>query len=301
MLTLNHFGIFRRNILDMTDLPLRRSFKDKHEVEIVFWEWPVADPKAVVQLVHGIGEHSRRYDHVARKLNSLGYAVYSDDHRGHGQTGKGMVAAGITKKQGLLGPGGMDAVLAEVRQLTELMKTEHPNAKLVMIGHSWGSMLAQRLYDKHSNDLSAFVLSGSSLLIPGIINGGKLNKKWAHLPNATGGEWLSRDLEVGRKFREDPLNFVESFAQVVGVVDTLKLMGAPKKTINPNVPILIQAGSDDSLAGERGNVMLANAYRKRGVDDIVLFIYEGARHEIYNETNKDEVLNDLAKWLEAHI
>lgn len=301
MLALNHFGIFRRNILDMTDLPLRRSFKDKHDVEIVFWEWPVADPKAVVQLVHGIGEHSRRYDHVARKLNSLGYAVYSDDHRGHGQTGKGMVAAGITKKQGLLGPGGMDAVLAEVRQLTVLMKTEHPNAKLVMIGHSWGSMLAQRLYDKHSSDLSAFVLSGSSLLIPGIINGGKLNKKWAHLPNATGGEWLSRDLEVGRKFREDPLNFVESFAQVVGVVDTLKLMGAPKKTINPNVPILIQAGSDDSLAGERGNVMLANAYRKRGVDDIVLFIYEGARHEIYNETNKDEVLNDLAKWLEAHI
>lgn len=301
MLALNHFGIFRRNILDMTDLPLRRSFKDKHDVEIVFWEWPVADPKAVVQLVHGIGEHSRRYDHVARKLNSLGYAVYSDDHRGHGQTGKGMVAAGITKKQGLLGPGGMDAVFAEVRQLTVLMKTEHPNAKLVMIGHSWGSMLAQRLYDKHSSDLSAFVLSGSSLLIPGIINGGKLNKKWAHLPNATGGEWLSRDLEVGRKFREDPLNFVESFAQVVGVVDTLKLMGAPKKTINPNVPILIQAGSDDSLAGERGNVMLANAYRKRGVDDIVLFIYEGARHEIYNETNKDEVLNDLAKWLEAHI
>jgi alpha-beta hydrolase superfamily lysophospholipase len=301
VLALNHFGSFRRNILDMTDLPLRRSFKDKHDVEIVFWEWPVADPKAVVQLVHGIGEHSRRYDHVAKKLNSLGYAVYSDDHRGHGQTGKGMVAAGITKKQGLLGPGGMDAVLAEVRQLTELMKSEHPSAKLVMIGHSWGSMLAQRLYDKHSSDLSAFVLSGSSLLIPGIINGGKLNKKWAHLPNATGGEWLSRDLEVGRKFREDPLNFVESFAQVVGLVDTLKLMGAPKKTINPNVPILIQAGSDDSLAGERGNVMLANAYRKRGVDDIVLFIYEGARHEIYNETNKDEVLNDLATWLEAHI
>lgn len=301
MLSLNYFGSFRRNILDMTDLPLRRSFKDKHGVEIVFWEWPVASPKAVVQLVHGIGEHSRRYDHVARKLNSLGYAVYSDDHRGHGQTGKGMVDAGITPKQGLLGPGGMNAVLAEVRGLTELIKSEHPQAKLIMLGHSWGSMLAQRLFDKYSNDFSAFVLSGSSLLIPGIINGGKLNKKWAHLPNASGGEWLSRDLEVGRKFREDPLNFNESFAEIVGLIDTLKLMGKPKKTINPNVPILIQAGSDDALAGERGNVLLANAYRKLGVDDIVLFIYDGARHEIYNETNKDEVLNDLASWLEAHI
>lgn len=285
----------------MTDLPLRRSFKDSHGVEIVFWEWPVAQPKAVVQLVHGIGEHSRRYDHVARKLNSLGYAVYSDDHRGHGQTGKGMVEAGVTERQGLLGPGGMDAVLGEVRQLTELIKAEHPKAKLVLLGHSWGSMLAQRLYDKHSQDFSALILSGSSLLIPGIINGGKLNKKWAHLPNATGGEWLSRDHEVGRKFREDPLNFAESFSAIVGLLDTLKLMGKPKKTIDSSVPILIQAGSDDALAGERGNVLLANAYRKLGVDDIVLFIYDGARHEVYNETNKEEVLNDLASWLEAHI
>lgn len=285
----------------MTDLPLRRSFTDKHNVEIVFWEWPVASPKAVVQLVHGIGEHSRRYDHVARKLNSLGYAVYSDDHRGHGQTGKGMVESGVTKRKGLLGPGGMDAVLAEVRQLTELIKREHPDSKLVMLGHSWGSMLAQRLYDKHSSELSAFVLSGSSLLMPGVLNSGKLNKKWAHLPNATGGEWLSRNHEVGKKFREDPLNFDESFVDIVGFLDTLKLMGPPKKTIDPKVPILLQVGSDDALAGERGNVMLANAYRKRGVDDIVLFVYDGARHEIYNETNQEEVLNDLANWLEAHI
>lgn len=285
----------------MTDLPLRRSFTDSHNVEIVFWEWPVASPKAVVQLVHGIGEHSRRYDHVARKLNSLGYAVYSDDHRGHGQTGKGMVEAGVTKRKGLLGPGGMDAVLAEVRQLTELIKQEHPSAKLVMLGHSWGSMLAQRLYDKHSSELSAFVLSGSSLLMPGVLNSGKLNKKWAHLPNATGGEWLSRDHEVGRKFREDPLNFDESFVDIVGFLDTLKLMGGPKKTIDPKVPILLQVGSEDALAGERGNVLLAKAYRKRGVDDIVLFVYDGARHEIYNETNQEEVLNDLANWLEAHI
>jgi alpha-beta hydrolase superfamily lysophospholipase len=181
------------------------------------------------------------------------------------------------------------------------MKAEHPGTKLVMLGHSWGSMLAQRLFDKYSSDLSAFVLSGSSLLIPGIINGGKLNKKWAHLPGATGGEWLSRDLEVGRKFREDPLNFGESFSTIVGFLDTLKLMGKPKKTINREVPILIQVGSDDSLAGERGNVMLANAYRKLGIEDVILFVYEDARHEIYNETNKEEVLNDLANWLEAHI
>jgi alpha-beta hydrolase superfamily lysophospholipase len=285
----------------MTDLPLRRNFIDSHGVEIIFWEWPVAQPKAVVQLVHGIGEHSRRYDHVARKLNSLGYAVYSDDHRGHGLTGKGMVEAGTTKKQGLLGPGGMDAVLAQVRKLTQIIKSEHSNAKIVMLGHSWGSMLAQRLHDKFSSDLSALVLSGSSLLIPGIINGGNLNKKWAHLPNASGGEWLSRDLEVGKRFRNDPLNFSETFSQVVGVVDTLKLMGRPKKTIDASVPILLQVGSDDSLAGERGNVLLANAFRKRGVEDIVLFVYEGARHEVYNETNQDEVLEDLAGWLEAHI
>jgi len=285
----------------MTDLPLRRSFKDSHGVDIVFWEWPVANPKAVIQLVHGIGEHSRRYDHVAAKLNSLGYAVYSDDHRGHGLTGKGMVEAGITSKQGLLGPGKMNAVLNQVRQLSSIIKSEHPNTKLIMIAHSWGSMLAQRIFDNHSSDYDGLVLSGSSLLVPGVINAGPLNKKWAHLPGATGGEWLSRNHEVGRKFREDPLVFSETFAQVVGFLETLKLMGKPKKTINPNIPILIQVGSDDSLGGERGNVLLANAYRKHGVDDIVLFVYEGARHEIYNEINQDEVLRDLADWLEAHV
>ena len=285
----------------MTDLPLRRSFKDSHGIEIVFWEWPVSNPKAVVQLVHGIGEHSRRYDHVAARLNSLGYAVYSDDHRGHGHTGKAMVEAGITAKQGLLGPGKMQAVLDQVRQMTSIIKAEHPGTKVVMLAHSWGSMLAQRICDKYSTDYDGLVLSGSSLLVPGVINAGPLNKKWAHLPNATGGEWLSRNHEVGRRFKEDPLVFSETFAQVVGFVETLKLMGKPKKTIDPNLPILIQVGSDDSLGGERGNVLLANAYRKQGVDDIVLFVYEGARHEIYNEINQDEVLSDLAAWLEAHV
>jgi len=285
----------------MTDLPLRRSFKDDHNVDIVFWEWPVANPRGVVQILHGIGEHARRYDHVAKRLNSIGFAVYADDHRGHGQTGVGMVAEGLTKKQGQLGPGGMKAVLAQTRALTELIQKEHPNDKLVLLGHSWGSMLAQRLYDKHSSDFAGLVLSGSSLLYPGILNSGKLNKKWAHLPNATGGEWLSRDLEVGRKFRDDPLNFDESFVEVVGYLDTLLLMGAPKKTVDPNVPILIQVGSEDALAGERGNLMLLKAYQRRGVDDIVMFVYDGARHEVYNEINQEEVLDDLATWLDAHI
>ena len=70
----------------MTTLPLIRTLTDSHGVEITFYEWPVANPKAIVQIAHGLGEHARRYDHVAEALNKAGYGVYADDHRGHGVT-----------------------------------------------------------------------------------------------------------------------------------------------------------------------------------------------------------------------
>ena len=123
----------------MTELPIVRTFTDSHGVEITFYEWPVASPRGVVQVAHGLGEHARRYDDFAARLNRAGFSVYADDHRGHGLTGKKMVELGITKRQGLLGPGGMDAVLAEVRTLTELIKAENPNTKLVKIPYSYAT------------------------------------------------------------------------------------------------------------------------------------------------------------------
>ena len=88
----------------MINLPIQRSFTDDFGVEIVFYEWPVANPKAVIQIAHGLGEHARRYDDMAATLNRAGFGVYADDHRGHGRTGVGQVAKNQTKKLGNLGP-----------------------------------------------------------------------------------------------------------------------------------------------------------------------------------------------------
>jgi pimeloyl-ACP methyl ester carboxylesterase len=96
----------------MTKLPVVREYTDAQGVTISFYEWPVAKPKAVVQLVHGLGEHAMRYDHVAIALNRAGYSVYADDHRGHGVTGKRMSETGLSKHTGDLGPGGMKATYA---------------------------------------------------------------------------------------------------------------------------------------------------------------------------------------------
>lgn len=290
----------------MTTLPLIRTLTDSHGVEITFYEWPVANPKAIVQIAHGLGEHARRYDHVAAALNKAGFGVYADDHRGHGVTGVNMRTKGLIKQQGNLGPGGMPATFAAVRQLSHLIRGEQPTAQLVLLGHSWGSMIVQRLLNKFADEYDLAVLTGSTLLLPGILPSGGFNKKYEAADKKAGvesggGQWLSRDREVGKKFRADPLNFPDTALQVFGLQNTLALLGTPARRFPHDLPLLLMAGSEDVIGGEKGNVMLLNSYKRVGLTDLELIVYEGARHEVFNETNKDEVMADLVSWLEARV
>ena len=286
----------------MTQLPIQRSFKDDFGVDIVFYEWPVADPKAVIQIAHGLGEHARRYDHMAVVLNRAGFSVYADDHRGHGQTGLGQVASKQTKKLGSLGPGGMDAAYKQVADFSNLIKKENPGKPLVLIGHSWGSFIAQKIINKQSDIYDAVVLSGSALTMPGYLATGDFNKVWKKLPGSTGYEWLSRDVEVQKKFVSDPLTFLAAAMQVLGVKNSLKMLGKPSKTVRSELPILVQVGEADPIGGEYSNKALVEAYRKNsGSQDIELFVYHEARHEIYNEINKDEILQDLIDWINLRV
>jgi alpha-beta hydrolase superfamily lysophospholipase len=129
----------------MTELPLTRSFTDFLGVKIIFFEWPVAEPKAVVQIAHGLGEHARRYDQMASVLNRAGFSVYADDHRGHGQTGLGQIERRQIKKLENLGQGGIGATFKQVLDFSKLIKSENPNKPLVLLGHSWGSFIAQKV------------------------------------------------------------------------------------------------------------------------------------------------------------
>jgi alpha-beta hydrolase superfamily lysophospholipase len=286
----------------MTDLPIKRSFKDDFGVEIMFYEWPVAEPKAVIQIAHGLGEHARRYDAMAATLNKAGFSVYADDHRGHGQTGLKQLENKQIKRLGNLGPGGMKATYKQVADFSKLIKAENPNRPLVILGHSWGSFIAQKIINNYSDIYDAVVLSGSALTMPGYLATGDFNKVWKKLPGSTGYEWLSRDVEIQNKFVADPLTFLAAAAQVLGIKNSLEMFGKPSKDVRRDLPILVQVGEADPIGGEYSNKALVEAYRKNaGIEDIELYVYHECRHEIYNELNKDAIIEDLITWVNQRV
>jgi alpha-beta hydrolase superfamily lysophospholipase len=239
---------------------------------------------------------------MAAVLNRAGFSVYADDHRGHGQTGLGQLEKKQIKKLGNLGPGGMDATYKQVEAFSKLIKAENPGKKLILLGHSWGSFIAQKVINTSSDFYDAVVLSGSALTMPGYLATGDFNKVWKKLPGSTGYEWLSRDVEIQKKFVADPLTFLAAAMQVFGVSNSLKLFGTPSRQVRRDLPILVQVGQADPIGGEYSNKALVKAYRKNaGTNDIELFVYHDARHEIYNELNKDQIIQDLIDWINIRI
>ena len=292
------------------------TYTDARGVEITAYRWlpgaPSNDtdviagaldgatgPLGVVQISHGLGEYALRYDAFAQALAANGFAVYADDHRGHGQTGMRQTG-GDASRLGRLGPGGLRATEAEILQLTGIIRERHPGLPLVLYGHSWGSLMAQRILDRAPRTYDAVILSGSAYRTPRYLESGDLNRKWRG-PNANGYEWLSRDPAVSTAFAADPLCFTADVLKLFGVADGLRLYGTPGPGLAPDVPILIVSGGEDPISRSDGVQRLAAAYRERGVRDVTVRIYPGARHETLNETNRDEVTADLITWITDRV
>jgi alpha-beta hydrolase superfamily lysophospholipase len=275
------------------------EFVDAHGVTIHYYVWNAAKPVAVVQLAHGLGDHAGRYEALAQVLVQNNITVYADDHRGHGRTGLAQ-HDGDHSKLGRLGEGGLRAVVADLHQLTGIIQHDHPGVPIVYIGHSWGSLVGQALMNDHLADFAAVVLTGTAYRTPLHMNAGDLNKKHKAL-GTTGYEWLSRDAEVAKAFVADELTFTADALKLFGVVDGVRLYGRPGKNL-PDVPLLIMIGEDDSLGGERSVQTLAESYiRRGGLTRVEVIVYAGARHEIFNETNRAEVYADLLHWLGQHL
>lgn len=277
------------------------EFIDAHGIAIVYDVHPAKTaPRAVIQLLHGVGEHAGRYATLIEALTADGYTVYADDRRGHGRTGMGHHGGDATKL-GRLGPGGYRAALAACRQFTDLIRAENPGLPLIILGHSWGSFIAQRLVNDDPHAYEAVVLSGSSLLWPGSLNAGDLNKPW-NGPGAMGTEWLASDLSVGRAFLDDPLTTDEPLLKLFGPVDTLRLLGKPRKDLGVDIPVLLMVGRDDTVGGPRSVHRLADAYRTRSkLTDVTTLVYPDVRHEIFNDVSQAEVRADLLAWLDRRF
>lgn len=262
---------------------------DGETVYVYRWRGP-ARPRAAVHLAHGMGEHARRYDHVAEALVAAGYDVWADDHRASGRTG----AQG--RGLGDLGPRGMAGALDALHAVTARVAAEHPGLPVHLVGHSWGSFLAQRFAESWGGELAGLVLSGSTLLAGQYINLDDPNARFE--PAATPYDWLSRDPAVVQRYIDDPWC---GFEVAFDVLELLPLATPPSAGVPTDLPILVVNGTEDAIGGfNGGGAALAEAYRALGVTDVTYVAYEGGRHELFNETNRAQVLADLVAWLDAH-
>lgn len=276
------------------------EFTDARGVAIVYDVHPAEHPRAVVMLLHGVGEHAGRYGAVVTALTEAGYTVYADDHLGHGRTGLGQWG-GDASRLGRLGPGGHRAAVDDVWQFTELIRDENPDLPLVMLGHSWGSFLAQILLNRHPEAFDAVVLTGSGLRVPGGLNAGDLDRPWRKT-DETGMAWLSSDPAVPAAFVADPLTVTTPLMRLFGPVESARMMGRPRRGLPRDVPVLLMVGREDTVGGPRSVHRLADAYRARsGLSDITTLVYPGMRHEIFNEIGSQVVFADLLAWLDRRF
>ncbi len=287
-------------------------------------EWlPPTPPRGIVQIVHGMAEHIGRYDHVAQFLNEHGFLVCGEDHLGHGKTAS-------DGKYGYFSPdGGWDLVTRDVRRLRELEGERYPGVPYGMLGHSMGSFLTRTYLIRWPRTLDGAVLSGtgqeSAISVAlgrelaeliGTFRGGDhvstlvywlslgaYNRKFR--PNRTSGDWLSRDREMVDAGQRDPLC---AYRPTVSMFRDM--MGGLQFIANPNnlaqmdrkTPVLLMSGDRDPVGGMgKGVEKVADMFRKVGCRDVTVTLYPEGRHEVFNDTNRQEVMEDLLVWLEQKL
>jgi acylglycerol lipase len=251
-------------------------------------------PVAVVVLVHGAGEHSGRYEHVAERLVGDGYAVHALDHRGHGRS---------------QGPRALiDRVEHAVTDLNALVSAavQHESARSVpvlMVGHSMGAMIALRYASDHQHRLGGLALSGALASIdasPALrIAGRAISAVAPTLGLITiDSSLISRDPAVVAAYRSDPLVHHGKLPArtAAEIADTVARF--PDRVHEITVPTLIMYGTEDRLCPPAGSQMLGE---RIGAADKRVIPYEGLYHEIFNEPERDAVLSDLSDWLAAHV
>jgi alpha-beta hydrolase superfamily lysophospholipase len=279
------------------------SFDAADGSEIAAYRWTGDQPpRAIVQIAHGMGEHAGRYRRLAEGLTAAGYVVYANDHRGHGTT------AGSPDRHGELGPAGWTGLVADVGELGRIARREHPGIPLVVLGHSMGSFALQQYLLDHSALLEGAVLSGTSAMdvIAPMVDPTKevdlTAFNAAFEPTRTDYDWLSRDPDEVDAYVADPacgfgLNPEATASMLDGLADTAdaERIGG----IRSDLPILLISGDADPLAGGGALIdLVASRYREAGVKDVTVTLYQGARHELFNETNRSEVEADVVTWLD---
>jgi len=275
---------------------------------------------AVLQIAHGLSEHSGRYARLAAALNGAGYAVYANDHRGHGPK------AAAADLGHFADEGGWDKVVADLWTLNRAIAAEQPGVPIVFLGHSLGSFLGRGFIARHSDALAGAALSGSSGKPPAIAALGRLVAREERLrlgkrgksdplfamwfggfnkpfsPARTPFDWLSRDEKEVDAYIADPLCGLPFTTQLaIDVLDALPRVTSRESlaSIRKDMPIYVFSGERDPV-GANIQGLIADL-KAAGFGRLTTRLYPGARHETLNELNRDEVTRDLIAWLDEVV
>lgn len=283
-----------------------------------------AEPKAVVQISHGMVEHTGRYESFAKKLVNSKYAVFGNDHRGHGKTADSEEDLGH-----LADENGWELAVEDMHRLTNRIKEDFPNIPTFLFGHSMGSFLTRDYIWKYGEDIDGVILSGTGgdpgpiakiglfiSKIQIIFSGKKWRSDFLNNlifddynsnfePNRTDFDWLSREESEVDKYIEDSFcGFVPTakfFQDLFGGLEKIHKQENIEKT-PADLPIYLISGEKDPVGGFKEGVKeVYDLYDKVGIKDLNYRFYQGARHELLHETNKREVIEDIIDWLDKHL
>lgn len=295
------------------------SASDDHEVHVQTWR-PTGELRAVVQLLHGLGEHSNRYARFAGKCVEERLALVAHDHRGHGEH---------CDQYGYFATeNGWHKLLSDALEVHNDIRARFPEQPIVLLGHSMGSYIAQAFVAEYSTPLAGLLLSGSTwpsrlLIWPASfvarieawrvgrhgysalldkIAFGNFNKPFE--PARTPMDWLSRDENEVDKYVADELCggpytcglWLDLFAGLRSIASEATLQRIPA-----DLPILITGGSEDPVGGDAGMGKLAFRYAQTGHTRLKVKIYPEGRHEMLNETNRDDVTADFLDWINGCV
>lgn len=288
--------------------------------------WQPEQPKAVVQIVHGIAEHAGRYEAYAQYLCSRGFAVVAEDHLGHGDS---VAAPDGSDLCFFAEKNGWHTVCTDILTLTKTAKARFAGLPYFLLGHSMGSFLSRTIVLHHAQEFSGLLLSGTGHQNGLTLFAGNLlarlirlfigprgksrivnrlafdayNKKFA--PNRTPFDWVCSDpAEVDRYIADEKCGAPASVGLFLDMLHGLSLIKNPKllAQIRKDLPVYLYSGAEDPVGGMSKGVRKVYAlYKAAGLTDVTMTLYPGGRHEMHNEPNKAQVMQAAADWIESRL
>ncbi|MFA7670812.1 MAG: lysophospholipase [Sphaerochaetaceae bacterium] len=300
-------------------------FTGSDGVKIYYRYWIPSDDvvKGVVHILHGMAEHSKRYDEFATYLNTQNIAVYAQDHRGHGLTGEKETLGWFAQKDGF------EKVVNESHQLASIIAKKYKNQKIVLLGHSMGSFIGRTLITKSPLLYCCAIFSGTGYTQGAL---GKVGKSLAYFrslgknskrpdkvldklsfgsfnnafkPNKTQFDWLSRDESEVQKYVDDPLcGFVCSSRFFYDLLSGIEL--AHKRSLAAKIPksfpIMFISGTKDPVGNfSKGLKSVVKFYESIGLKKVTLKLVEDGRHELLNEINKIDIYKQIGNYIQRRI